>query len=413
MTSVVGIVKQSILKGNHGDDLQLELFPELIPTKDFEKVIFFLCKACIQAKNGKALKDILQYFNQERASLDPLPTLTFLAFNPYINDSLLKDISLFFPEKKFIDYMNDVISMLHNIEIALPVAKRWESVLPPASIEEWKKIKEISESIYEDNEDSIFTDKLLYHWIIEKYNNIKTTVAPSWIRFKENVPSIVEIIQTNPYPLKNRYPKTVDAVPIILENLTKCAISYDSLPRKTIGTLYNISSSREKYALLYPNQDNTIFFDDIDYFTCCGPTNGNTYTAYQENQWCYYTGECRMLSCNCHERKEEEEEDERFQDFYDMECNSWVESDDICIEEPKEKPLYAWFTNSCNVCKVSICRAEYALRRPLPEGGWSNECYCGEECLAKVMNFEENPDDILLYAKLLEQLDKKGIYISS
>lgn len=417
MSSIVGIIKQAILEGKDGNDLQLELFPELLPTKDFERVIFLLSKSCMEAKNGKALRDIISHFNQERASVDPLPTLTYLAYNPYINDSLLKAISSYFPEKRFVDYMNDIIPMLYSIEIALVIAKRWESILPPSTFEEWKTMKELSETVYQDEDDVLFTDKLLHDWINEKYNLIKSTVIPSWIRIKENLLLLEELIERNPYPLKNIHPNTKDAVLIILENLSKCAISYDNEFEntiKTIGLVYNISSSREKYALLYPNQDNTLFFDDIDYFTTCGPVNGHSFTAYKEELTCYYTGGCRLLTCDCH-IDNEEEHDGRFQDFYDMECNEWIESDP-CIQEEKEsdslfKPNYIWFTGTCDQCKGSIQRAEYALRIPLKEGGWKG-CLCSKKCLSEIMKIKEDSNNLVLYTKLIEQLDTKGIYVS-
>lgn len=408
MSSIVSIVKKSILEGNKGENLQLELFPELIPTKDFDKVIFLLCRACIQAKNGEALRDVISYFNQERASLDPLPTLVYLAYNPHVDDALLKDISSYYPEKKFVDYMNDIVPMLFHIEIALPVAKRWESILPASTIEEWGKIKELSESVRgEDEEETLFTDKALHDWISEKYNLIKTTVAPKWIRFKENAMNVHELIKTKPYPLENIPPRTKDAVSIILENIGKCSISYGdqkSVFARSVELLYNIASSQEKFALLYPNQENNLFFDDIEYFTVCGPLNGQSYTAYLEDSFCYYTGGCRMLTCNCHKKIENTE-----QEFYDME---WIDSElGVCSsnEEETSNP-YLWFTGECELCKARIMKPEYALRKPLPEGGWRN-CYCGEECLSKVMNLKDNIEDIVLYTRLTEQLDKKGIYV--
>ena len=111
-----------------------------------------------------------------------------------------------------------------------------------------------------------------------------------------------------------------------------------------------------------------------------------------------------MLTCNCHKKIENTE-----QEFYDME---WIDSElGVCSsnEEETSNP-YLWFTGECELCKARIMKPEYALRKPLPEGGWRN-CYCGEECLSKVMNLKDNIEDIVLYTRLTEQLDKKGIYV--
>lgn len=381
MTSVASIIKGNIKKGLFGPKLGLHKIPTLLRSDDYDKLLYMLCNEAIQGNNKRAMRDIIAYFNEERASIDPIPTLTFLANNKYIKKDFLKKISDCFPEKNFLLHMYDIIPMSEKIELSLPIAKIWESILPPASFEDWKLIKEYSDEVHE--EEMGIQNKPLCDWILEKYKEAKKNKCPDWVSLVPTMP----LLQPIPFDL---LPSTKEATKIITKNLKSHFISYEENDlgvdaNEYIETIYGISTIPEKITMVYNKES---FFDDADYFHTYGPLN-NSYTNFFSNSFCDCTGGCRMLSCSCFLTENNDEDLE----YQDSDING-------------EADITDWYLGYCEDCKEDFVDITHALREPLIGGSWLG-CLC-MDCLE--IRIGTDPKKIILFAKMKEQLESIKIY---
>jgi hypothetical protein len=119
-----------------------------------------------------------------------------------------------------------------------------------------------------------------------------------------------------------------------------------------------------------------------------GPANplvGGDFT--QLEHVCFKYGGCRMLFCNC------------------------FEGDIVNPQDDDSQPYYPnipqWFTGKCKQCNRKIHKRCYAVRRPLPQGGWRGT-YCSWNCL----HLSGDMDDELSfsYADMFEgRINEMGI----
>ena len=128
---------------------------------------------------------------------------------------------------------------------------------------------------------------------------------------------------------------------------------------------------------------------DIMAFQVLGPLNTRIRDVGSEhNGRCSLYGGCRMFSCNEYQENDEEEDVEG-----DLE-GDWLE----------------WFVGHCEhpKCTLSIEKACYAFRIPLPDGGFYG-CYCTPEHALDSYN-GENYDRVKEFCDIiLGQLDTHGI----
>ena len=146
--------------------------------------------------------------------------------------------------------------------------------------------------------------------------------------------------------------------------------------------LENLSEEeRIRYVYSFINQDSlNQLVENVNLFNIMGPSNPITNGDFtQTSHICYKYGGCRMFYCNCFEA-------EIF----------GPDNDDN--EEPYYPNIPQWFTGKCQHCKRDIEKRCYAIRRPLPQGGWRGT-YCSWNCLS----LSGNGDDELTR-------DKIGIY---
>jgi hypothetical protein len=77
---------------------------------------------------------------------------------------------------------------------------------------------------------------------------------------------------------------------------------------------------------------------------------------------CFKYGGCRMLFCNC------------------FELDQVSNYDDTGSDNPYYPNIPQWFTGKCQQCRRVITKRCYAVRRPLPQGGWRGT-FCSWNCV--------------------------------
>jgi hypothetical protein len=215
-----------------------------------------------------------------------------------------------------------------------------------------------------------------------------TLARPSWLV----VPEIGMILEDTLVDKADALAKDAASVPIpelSLEDALKLALSgMDKLdPERpmaetTLRAIFQSMTTRERYAALQPYHTNIEMFElyeDKEIQRIHGPANPiiGTDLTLPDDECCMYGG-CRMLLCTCFEEDAEME----------------------------EQRADEWFTGLCDGCDRAISKRWYAVRIPLPGGGWRG-CYCSTRCMRPQA-------DTLLETLLLNNLDSQlaevGIY---
>jgi hypothetical protein len=126
--------------------------------------------------------------------------------------------------------------------------------------------------------------------------------------------------------------------------------------------LSKMNEEERKLYMTYVNQEsmNQLVLDG-ELFNILGPANAIINGVFKKTDHiCYRYGGCRMLYCNCFEYEQMD-----------------VGKDELEIQFPN---VPQWFTGECEKCKRVIPKRCYAIRRPLPQGGWRGT-YCSWNCL--------------------------------
>lgn len=130
---------------------------------------------------------------------------------------------------------------------------------------------------------------------------------------------------------------------------------------------------------------------DEELFKIFGPANSTINEEWSDNHNCTVYGGCRMLMCVEYEQQKVDEEE--------------LEDDDVNIDNY----ITNWFTGSCDTCNNKILYLHYAVRKPIPSGGWIG-CYCSWKCVHDSLLL---PNEIVtkrLIDIFNEQMDNIGIY---
>ena len=158
-------------------------------------------------------------------------------------------------------------------------------------------------------------------------------------------------------------------------------VLYDKLSAMTI--------EQRKVYLTYVNQESMDqLVKNNELFNIFGPANAIINGNFKKTDHiCYRYGGCRMLYCNCFE-------------FEQMD----IGKDELEIEFPN---IPQWFKGQCERCDRVVQKRCYAVRRPLPQGGWRGT-YCSWNCLYLSGNVEDQLSMEL--CNLMEnQLNEMGI----
>ena len=368
-----------ILEAISRDDIQsikshLDKLPLGLLSKDrSDEILLGYVIEAMENSRKKCLRVILDIFDAERVSVDPLPTVTNLFNNPLMErEHLLFAVSCY-PDKIPFDFYID-ISNMDDDALSHSIALRVLDVLPNLSHEEWTKLSTRTDDIDGDEYQNPSLRELFISKIQEQH--------PKWV--KEGICQTLESVP--------EMPTVKYAVDTLMDNLHKLGINPQSehdIPqvRETLITQYAMGSIIEKTQMLLQFVSVPIF-DDTAIFMEHGPVNTIYSDSVPSFQYeCTKYGGCRMLLCTEFEQQ-------------------YPDSDEIDIMTDFDliKPQH-WFTGTCQACTRYIKHEHYAIRKPLQHGGWRG-CFCSFECLETSI---DNEHSAVMIDRMSEQMHEIGI----
>lgn len=325
-------------------------------------------------------REIIDKFDDERSSRDPLPALTYLFLNSLLDPDILLFVLECFPEKEPFDLLQPLVNMSDDDD-AVWVASKIATYYPTIPNEDWKLLVTLTDDV----EDETYRNKLLRKFFINKDIETRPCLAcPSWIR-TDLKQGIIDQIPKD-------FPTVKDAVDILMNNMPNNNISISErereLIKETVISNYAISTIVEKVQMLSEfTQVPTC--DDISIFQEYGPVNSiymHGEDTLNHSHKCRKYGGCRMFLCT------------EFEEIDD-------EGEEIDIMASGQYVKVQWFRGSCDKCTRKIKFEHYALRQPLRHGGWRG-CFCSFECLAECAT---DPILALLIGRIKEQITVIGI----
>jgi hypothetical protein len=220
---------------------------------------------------------------------------------------------------------------------------------------------------YVETEEELPQEKLL----LEASEDIATEIKESFQLDYEDLDGLVDFLTSG---LK-KYGVMVMDLENVKENIRVKLSGMNIDERKTY---MNSFLNQESFENLNAN---------TELFQILGPVNPIVDGDFTKTDHiCYKYGGCRMFYCNCFE-------------------SDWLNPED------ENKPYYPniplWFTGVCETCGREVQKRCYAVRRPLPQGGWRGT-YCSWNCLYDSGNVDESLSEKL--CKMTEKrLKEEGI----
>jgi len=371
---------------NDFDESLLDFLSNLDKDK-FDIAIHKLINRCYYGNNIDSAIKIVDFCEQSRIEIDPLPTITGFFLNSLFNVELLKWVTSLFA-KEPTGYYLDIINS-RNDEDALIIAERLLLIFDNITEEEWVQLTQLTEN-FDNEEYEEYENFELRNFLLAQSNNY--AIYPTWLIKEEYPPLIDNSALAYPDNILN----VENAVGMILDDLRKLNIGVteidddndidQNIMKENLITQYAISTSQERILML-SNIVKIPQFDDSLIFNEYGPVN-SCYSCslnIDKNHECLKFGGCRMLLCN------EYPEVDIFGEQIDLTAKNIITTD--------------WFKSKCNQCNKKIRKKHHALRLPLLYGGWQG-CYCSFECLGKNIN---NPIIALTVGRIKTQIKTIGI----
>lgn len=283
----------------------------------------------------------------------------------------------------YVDIVDELIYYDSNYEILLAM-KKCDEIFEKQSNETYGYLMDLA---------NVENNSEVFNYLIDKFvAGSDYAQTPEWIKdfTNNNMPTEDEIDR-----------KRLINIKITIEDVNK--LSLDEMIKlltasgKELGlTEDTIEQSKEYFRKIIPSMDDKEKYmlmkdilkikkyneeqDNIDSFRLYGPDNPLVETSYSELK----DRRSRMFYCNYFDFDEDEQE------FYD------------------------WFIGFCEICYKRIKYRWYAVRLPLPHGGFRG-CYCSHQCLQDAVTKREEdrgePDMALriMVDDMISDLKKYGI----
>lgn len=388
MSEIIKSIISSIQKSNNDAIIPLlnQVPLGVIGLDKMYKLCNLFLLAAFENQNYIIVRNMLQYIDEARLRIDPLPFITLLLINPYTSNDVMKFTLDCVPEKTYRDFFIDLINGSDD-QLALEISRKILIFFPHISHNDWDLLYRMTENV----EDEEYRNPMLRQFFESKVKETSITAKPDWIKNVDQEPIPENVIQL---------PSVDDAINLILDHMkinqlklqvdqTKTVdLDYKSKVGTALRIQYAISTLKEKIDMLsivkqFPAFDDTVIFREY------GPVNTMCkfdLHNHDPNHDCIKFGGCRMLLCK------------------EFETNH--EYDDVDILTIDEHQTYIdWYSQQCQVCEKTIAERHYAIRKPLLHGGWLG-CYCSFECLKQTV---KDSQTLLMIDRIKQQLDTIGI----
>lgn len=417
--SIVKKLQDKILNNyNIFNDLE-RLNVDFLKKEESDVLLAALIYKAYQCNNKDLTVKIIDFFEEKRISVDPLPIIIDMFLNKHFNVEMWKWVILCFPMKESTGYFLDLVNSTNDIA-AVKISGILIKLFPNITNDEWDQLLGLTE----DCDDVEYHNPLLREFF--KSQVIKTgnfAKVPNWL-IQECCNKSTKSIENDEHHSKstkdskccNKWTKSRDlpiyplnipsvkeAVDLIFEDLEKLKINLitdhlgseddeaeseinSEICKNMLISQYAISTSTEKILML-ANVKHIENFDDSSIFQEYGPMNSN-YSLYPDEDLehqCVKYGGCRLLLCN--------------------EYNDTVENGEKIDFTAEDIVVADWFTGVCDECDKRIKHKHYALRRPLVHGGWKG-IYCSFVCLEKSA---ADPIIAVMMGRIKEQYYTLGI----
>lgn len=243
------IIKAIEDKTNFDDDLD-DLNVDILTYDEVDYVLFVMLDNAYDYNNEDAAVIIIEYFEERRILVDPLPSLLMLFLNTYMNVNLLRWVTSLFPHKTGAGYYYDLINANGMDESTVQIAKSLLNIFPDVTDDEWQQLLDLTGS----NDEYEYENILLREFFRAQTGNF--SVKPEWI-------------------VKND-----------TNSVTNFKLEFDKI-------MMEVNANSNSNVDLNLND-----FDDSSIFRKYGPVN----SCYQgkliaEDHECVKYGGCRMLLC--------------------------------------------------------------------------------------------------------------------
>jgi len=385
IVAITAILRAIIDSDNETIQSLLDKFPlGSISLDQAETLISVFLKQAKESNNHEATRIIINTFDLARIQIEILPAMTQLFLNEYLARETIFFVLQCFPEKLPIDYYVDLVNTADDMA-GLKVANKMVTFFPNISSEDWGILIKMTDNTEEEE----YPNQLLRAFFQVKVAETGTCSSkPSWVR---------SFPQEKIIPVPDGIPSVKEAVQLLLEDMDKRGIvlkneedvvdiQHGNEVKEALISQYAISTISERIQMLslvreIPPFDDTVLFREF------GPINTIYSVVPNIQHECNKHGGCRMLTCN--------EFEQMYQDGEEIDC---MTMDD-------QIGTINWFRGSCDQCLMRILYKHYAVRQPLPHGGWRG-CYCSVKCMTKNV---DDPNILVMVGRIQEQLDIIGI----
>jgi hypothetical protein len=361
-----------------------------LPFEETNKLLIYLLTLIEQSNFIPGLKVVLKFWGGMEVGFDDYvgqdlyPVISTLFLDPVIPFRILKFIMISMEDVMSVEEVAIDVIEKGNGDRLKNALKNLFDILGEPSGETFRLL--MDEAVNSEKEEAIeFFSGLQAYFM-------KPVERPEYVEEDEPLPQekdLLEISNEIAEEIKNTNIDVEDLdllVDFLTSGLKKYGIVAMDMEQVQESLREKLSQmtvdQRKEYMNSFLNQQS---FEELNQnatlFSSLGPVNPIVTGDFTKSDHiCYKYGGCRMFYCNCFE-------------------SDWLNPED------EDKPYYPniplWFTGICETCAREVQKRCYAVRKPLPQGGWRGT-YCSWNCLYE----SGNVDDALTH-KLCQMIEKK------
>jgi hypothetical protein len=349
---IIKAIEQNDQKGLESY-LQRIPFAEITPSSFYESLERYLEIAAYNG-NDEGARTIMKSFEETNLLNDRIPLFSELFRHPEFSEEVLKFLVPIFDDTTFYEHMANLIEY-DDDDLAVFAAARLVRLYRQLDLKGYKDLEAVAKEQKNQN---------MFEFIRTIIQEISPSAPkPKWVRnyMGETVPTELEVWNTLPPPQEVAFhlPGIEASVELLTEGLqAQGELDFNIEESKRFLTqLLSTAPIDDRLEYLKPifTAENRVNLkDDQHLFRVLGPVNAVIDADLASNHICSKYGGDRMFTC--------------------------LEFETVDVEDDDEYFANDWFTGSCQQCDLRIDNRYWAVRQPLPAGGWKG-CYCSWQCV--------------------------------